>query len=425
MPDPDRLAARLRRAPASDDVRASAWDAFHDAADEHDLTDRLRKIALPDDVKADLWDLKSGRAADLKPSGVRVPGDTFGEKIKNAAGALGSGAVGFAKGAARSALNVAEMGMHAGIVPGGIPGQPNAGIAFLRAGVEPANDAERIGGYVETAAELAAPAAQAGKAALSAARAVPGVVRAAGPAAKAAGSVALDVATAHPLRAAGKVLGFILDAAKPAAKAAAPVTREAPVYTGTSMRPTPMPSGGFSLPPVVPRPASAPLSGRLVPAKAVPVEDEIAAALADAPKPMPTVTTPPAAQLPAGYTPRTSAPKPRLVKAPEPDPAAPRKRAYFLKPESELAAVADDAPVTPSGNLDDLPAAWQQHIGQDLFPLTGKEGEAVAAELVQTLRERGLSVSEAMMAVSKNADIPVQYRQQLLKSLSRVKMKAN
>lgn len=442
MPDTDRIAARLRRAPVLDDVRASAWDAFHEAADQDDLAKRLRGLSLPDDVKADLWDLKAGRVAEPPPSGVRVPGDSFGDKIKNAAGVLGRRPVsaedfmtpqdianrdmtgmdivkGAGKGVVRSAAGIVNMAAQSRMIPGlNVPPQ-----VVDRFTPQYANDAQELGGTMETAAELAVPAVRGAKAV---AGAVPAMARNVGPVARTAGGVALDVATGHPLRAAGKVLGFILDAAKKAAAAAPAAVRSPVPFTGTGMAPATVPRGGFSMPPVRPAapPAAVPPTGRLVPAKAIPVEDEIAAALADVPKPMPRVTTPPAAQLPAGYTPRTSAPKLRAVPPPA-APAAPPKRAYFLKPKDELAAVADDAPIAPSGTVtpDALPAAWQQHIGQDLFPLTGKEGDAVAAELLQELTSRGLSVGDAMMAVSKNPEVPVQLRQQLLKSLSRVKVK--
>jgi hypothetical protein len=361
---------------------------------------------------------------------------------------------GFGKGAARSVVGMLDLAAQSRMFPGLTEGLKAARPA-IDANTTAENAAQEVGGYMETGAEMAVPVTRL-------ARAVPSAVKAAsaaaGPAVRTAGGAALDVATGHPLRAAGKVLGFILDAAKPAAKAAETVApRPIPRYTNTSLTPAEVPAGGFSLPPARPvaTPAPRAVSGtgsavpasiqapggfsmppgtsrapvaappsRLVTAKALPVEEELAAALAEAPAaPMPRVTTPPPADLPPGYVPRTTAPKLKAAPKPEPAPAAPPKRAYFLKPEAEAAATSPSP--TPSGTVavEDLPAAWQNHVGQDIFPLTGKEGEAVAAELVQTLRDRGLSVSEAMMAVSKNKDIPVQMRQQLLKSLSRVKVK--
>ena len=95
------------------------------------------------------------------------------------------------------------------------------------------------------------------------------------------------------------------------------------------------------------------------------------------------------------------------------------KRAYFLKSPEELAAVADEA-VAPSGSIspDDLPAAWRQHTGQDLFPVTGEEGKAVAEALKQELQARGMSVGEAMARVSANKSIPTKERAQLIRALN-------
>jgi len=122
---------------------------------------------------------------------------------------------------------------------------------------------------------------------------------------------------------------------------------------------------------------------------------------------------------------RGETPLPRVSEPPanpqavptNPQPAG--QRAYFLKPVEELSTVADDA-VTPSGSInpEDLPAAWRKHTGQDLFPVTGEEGKAVAAALKAELKDRGVSVGEAMARVSKNKNIPTRERAQLIKALS-------
>lgn len=416
MPDTDAIAARLRRYPASDDVRASAWDAFHDATDEHDLTERLRGLALPDDVKADLWDMKSGRAAAPAPSGVRVSGDSFADKIANAAGVLGHGALGVVKGAARSALHAAEAGINAGVIPGGIPGQGSPAIDYLAQGVQPQDTAETVGGWLETGAELAAPAMEAGKLAIAGGRALatkaaPMAARAAaeaGPALTRIGnSTVLDFAShvpgigtpIHWARTGAKVLGHVLDiAAEKAATKAAP--------------------------------AAANAGGRVVAAGEPTLQESLASALEElrAPAATPPVQLPPSPSLPPGYTPRATVPRavPTRAAAPAPTAAAPPKRAYFLKPESEISAAATPAPaIAPKAELavSDLPAAWQNHVGQDIFPMTGAMGKEVEAALVSQLTERGVSVGKAMMDVSKNKDIPVQIKQQLLKALSRVSLK--
>lgn len=153
-------------------------------------------------------------------------------------------------------------------------------------------------------------------------------------------------------------------------------------------------------------------------------------ASATAPPPAPAqpparVTTPPQASLPPGYTPRTTVPKPKAAKprvTPTETPKATPKRAYFLKAVEEISdETGETAPrVTAKGEIrqEDLPASWQSHTGQDLFPLTGEEGKAVVSELRQELKDRGMSTGEAMALVSKNKAIPVQIRTQLLRALN-------
>src|SRR5437868_5612628 len=63
MPDQaDPVADLLRKAPASDAIRAAAWDAFHQSASVDDFAAKVKGLALPDSVKADLWDLKQQSA---------------------------------------------------------------------------------------------------------------------------------------------------------------------------------------------------------------------------------------------------------------------------------------------------------------------------------------------------------------------------
>ncbi len=203
--------------------------------------------------------------------------------------------------------------------------------------------------------------------------------------------------------------------------------------------------------------ASANAGGRLVPAAArASLESELAAAL-DSPD-MPPVELPPLATLQPGYTPRstvppqarpavarpaavmqappepvpaTTVPKAKMAKVELPapvaerralkaEPSGPPKRAYFLKsPEELLAAKIKPEPVTPSGSLDvaDLPASWQSRVGQDLFPTTGAEAAEIRTALRQELKDRGMTTGQAIMAVSKNKDIPVAMRDQMLRAL--------
>lgn len=185
----DPLAGILARSPIPQRVRADAWDAFHDAENEDALTEKLRGLDLPDRVKADLWDLKSGRDARspatteefTPPKGQRVEGMSFADKIRNAASFLGDEVVGAAKGAAHTALDIGESTINAGAIPGQIPtghgilpgALPNPAIQTGRSmtAYRPDNIGERVGGGLETVAEMAIPVAKTIEAIPSAVRA--------------------------------------------------------------------------------------------------------------------------------------------------------------------------------------------------------------------------------------------------------------
>lgn len=54
---PQEIEGYLRAQPGlTDEQRADAWDAFHGASSQEDLTQRLQTLPLPEPVKADLWD---------------------------------------------------------------------------------------------------------------------------------------------------------------------------------------------------------------------------------------------------------------------------------------------------------------------------------------------------------------------------------
>ena len=369
---------------------------------------------------------------------------------------LGDIALGALKGLGSTAAGIAEMGANAGMVPGVLPAAFNPAMrnpAFTRAEelTTATNTDQRIGKGLETAAELAVPAFEAGKAGLALAKAAPSAAR------KALPAVAEALASERPLLAqarsaiAKKILSSVLG-----------------------------------------EPASVNAGGRIVKGSKLTDTEALAGVLDELRVPaaaQPKVTLPPQPMLPPSYTPRTSAPNVApavLEEANVPVPslgpdarttsytgperrgvvrsaadedalyaasradrermaarfkqtspgalenqrmaaertaadAAPpaAKRAYFLKSPEELAAVADEA-VAPSGSIspEDLPAAWRQHTGQDLFPVTGEEGKAVAAALKAELQERGMSVGEAMARVSANKSIPTKERAQLIKALN-------
>jgi hypothetical protein len=317
------------------------------------------------------------------------------------------------------------------------------------------NDAETLGGRVELAAELAGPATGLVKAAPSIARGAVSMAKSAiEPVAR---GLASDTPLLTQLRrvAAKKLLRSVLDGVKTSPNAGGTLSKVKPedpiavavreaIDEARSVAP-----GGVELPPqaalppgytprsMVPAPPAAQPSpvapqGRLVPGSRPTVEDQIAESLASMRKPMPParITTPPPAELPPGYSPRTSAPKPRMAKAEGPTapprratepPPQPTTRAYFLKsPDEMLAAKIRPEPVTPSGSIsvDDLPASWQSRVGQDLFPTTGSEAKAMTDALRLEIKERGMTIGQALVAVSKNKDIPTKLRAQIIRSLS-------
>lgn len=183
----DPLAGILARSPIPNTVRADAWDAFHDAENEDDLTQRLQKLSLPDRVKADLWDLKaSGKgpapvsAEDFIPAkGQRVEGTSFADKIKNAASYLGDSAaflgnevVGAAKGAVHTGIDLAGTAAQSRMIPGLTPQSlPPQVLDRAKDATAYSNVGQQVGGGLETAVELAVPASKAIEAIPSAARA--------------------------------------------------------------------------------------------------------------------------------------------------------------------------------------------------------------------------------------------------------------
>lgn len=351
-----------------------------------------------------------------------VSAEDFAPKAPSWPATIGDALVGAAKGAAglgKTALNTGLMLTGQGI------GRFDPAIDPW---LEPTTEAQRVGRNTEMAAEFAVPAFDVAKGAVSLAQAVPRVASKISPA-------AVDIASHLPVVGkyvrAGQVLGKVLDMGKAAAQEMRP-----PTSAPASVRPVtslddelaaleawgaPAPS-----PPVNPN-----VGGRLVPRQAPTVEQAVSDALTDMQTPTPParITTPPPPDLPAGYTPRTTVPKPKAVKAslpaePPVEPPTPPKRAYFLKSEAQIAdekaatAAARSAP-SRTLNVSDLPASWQARVGQDIFPTTGAEGEAVMNAFRQELRDRGLSVGEAIAAVSRNKNLPVQLRSQLLRALSK------
>src|SRR4051812_46732838 len=73
-PSADPIADVLRAAPTSDRVRATAWDAYHEAKDPTDFAARVKDLPLSDDIKASLWDAKKADSGRQQMTFAKVNG---------------------------------------------------------------------------------------------------------------------------------------------------------------------------------------------------------------------------------------------------------------------------------------------------------------------------------------------------------------
>lgn len=439
----DPVAGVLAKAPAGTSSRADAWDAFHAATDENDLASRLNSIDLPDSVKADLWDLKAtGRTKPVSAEDFSGP--------RGWPATLGDVMVGAVKGLGSSAIDLGKMAYGSVNPAGAFSIEPAA--EAMKDSLAATNTGEKVGKGLETAAEFAMPAYETAKLGMTAARAVPEV------AGKVLPTVAEMLTSDSPLltqlrtTVARKLLKSALDSG--AAKAApAVVDAAAPEVAAEGSKLIPLSMEDFQ-DALKARQAAA--GTKLV--KPLNLTDELAQAAAEAranlnaPTPPARVTTPPPAELPAGYTPRTTVPKvaPKAAApAPTPAPTAAPARPYFLKSPEQLAdeAAATSAPSSaprpyflkspeqiaaetgtpataakPSGSIsiNDLPESWKSRVGQDIFPQTGAESKEVVDAMRQELKARGLTVGQAITEISKNRNLSTQLRTQLLWSLSKM-----
>lgn len=375
------------------------------------------------------------KRASQKPAAAEdftdAPSRGWPAKIGDAFGDLASFARGAAKGAAHTALDIGQLAINAGMVPGHLPGVTNPAIELGREATayRDGDIAERIGGATETALELAAPAMDAARLGVVGARAVPGMVRSAG----GVGPLAFDAAThlvpgGGYLRAARKMLALTLDAA---GKAAPKVESEA-AKTGTKVASKMVPLSMEDYKSAMAARRAALGNPRLV--KPQTTEDAWSAVLEDVRKADSTrsVELPPPAELPAGYSPRTSAPKAKSTpkteakQAPkhqtEPTIEQPAKRAYFLRSPEEIADIKASRMADPVEYSDEvtrasLPDSWKTHTDQDLFPMSGVDEKALTASLREELKSRGVSVGEALSIISKNKQLPTDVRFNLIRSL--------
>lgn len=410
---PDTLAQRIRA------KYPGAYDDLSDSQLESSV--KAKYPGVYDDMPA--TERKPASAEDFMTPEQIANRDMTGWDILKGAG----------KGLARTASGIVGLAAQSRMIPGLTPDtlpQP------VLDSVTPqyTNDAQRLGGTLETVAETALPVIRGGQALASVARSVvPHVIE---PVAKAMLSDTSLLTQARQL-AAKKILGRVLDASKTPANAGGRLVSgqrvnledEIAAALDDLRAPTPPPSvelppppnlpPGYvpraSAPPVVSAPA--PARGNLVkPAAPRTLESELADMLAQARKAEPPVviTTPPAPELPPGYTPRTSAPAAKA--APKAKPTATHgPRNYFLKQaEAPSAPKREVAPV----GLEDLPTSWRSRTTQAGLNI---DADVLAAEFGPELTARGVSVMDAVDLVSKNTDLPPDVRAKLVTALMKVK----
>jgi hypothetical protein len=163
----------LRPLKLPDALKASAWDAFHQAKDLDDLSTRLGKLSIPTSVKAQLWDAKSQIAAPVAPPTPETPMVEEPGLMRSAIDAVGDVATGAVKGAANTAIGLGQLAYR---VPGvrqasdavqrAVAGDVQPADALFdqaRASVQPTTTAENVGFMGEQMAEFLAPIGLAGK----------------------------------------------------------------------------------------------------------------------------------------------------------------------------------------------------------------------------------------------------------------------
>ena len=168
-----------------------------------------------------------------------------------------------------------------------------------------------------------------------------------------------------------------------------------------------------------PEPEAAAVPGaKVVPAQEPTLNDVISKALDALQKPAQPakITTPPQAELPPGYTPRTTVPKP----------AAPRP--YFLKPETvddpttaiQPQAATGPRPTPQSVDYMQLPPSWQRNTRPASIAPNEIEGSGLAAAFREELVRRGIQPADAIPLVLRNPDLPIAVKTQLVSALEKV-----
>jgi hypothetical protein len=331
----------------------------------------------------------------------------------------------------------------AGMLPFVGPAAASAGEAIGRG-----DTAEGLGEATALLAPLGASTAlpYAGRAASAAGRGAQAI--AGHPLARAAARKAAE-ATPYigPIIRDAQIKGAIADlAAEVRAGRAAP---KAPTGPAVMPEPTPARMGygresgrmgfGYEPEPAAPPVRVEPPPGtRLVRPEQAAVEPEIAAMLdevraSEPVRPPPArITTPPQAELPAGYTPRTNVPKPKPAKAelPAAHPArkaaeakaAKTKQASFTPEEvarakarlAERESAVESVPQTI--DLQQLPTSWRTRTDQPIARLT----KAEVSSMADSMLAEGIDPAEAMSAVTQNPNLPPQLRTELMTALQKI-----
>jgi hypothetical protein len=155
--------------------------------------------------------------------------------------------------------------------------------------------------------------------------------------------------------------------------------------------------------------------------------DEVRAAEPAAPA---RITTPPQADLPAGYTPRTNVPKPKPAKAELPAAHPARKAAEakaaktgaftpeeVARAKARLAARESAVESVPQTiDLQQLPTSWRTRTDQPIARVT----KAEVSQMADAMTAEGIDAAEAMRAVASNPQLPPQVRTELMTALGKI-----
>lgn len=279
---------------------------------------------------------------------------------------------------------------------------------------------------------------------------VPGAARAAGaaivdagkaslPALKTAAKIAEYVPViGEPFRQASmvKVLRDVLEAQKPSKGQPVPPLRVHGPDIEAQLQGSVWPEPAMHGPEV-----SSNLGAKLV--KDVPSNEAALSAVLDelrAPEPASVGTLPPQPELPPGYTPRTTAPKPKPVeaapkpratrpdyakrpseRAPKPRPATTHgPKNYFMRKDAP-SAVAER--VEPRAiTVEDLPESWKSRTGQ---PLTKPSAvpKIDVNEVRDYLAESGLTAEEAIDALSRDRTLKTPDRIRLVEAINKTRLR--